>query len=93
MAGAKGLGSASAQKLWKNKTEDSESDPRAIRIRTSEGHDVGAESLAVPRPRPLQIEYNSGLSEEDNEIFEDCIECRCQAKIGVLRHVPPAGAS
>jgi len=44
--GAKGLGSASAQKLWKNKTEDSE-------------------------PRPLQIEYNSGLSEEDNEIFED----------------------
>ncbi|CAE7535351.1 LAMB1, partial [Symbiodinium necroappetens] len=22
-------------------------------------------------PRPLQIEYNSGLSEEDNEIFED----------------------
>ncbi|CAE7350386.1 hypothetical protein AK812_SmicGene23458 [Symbiodinium microadriaticum] len=44
--GAKGLGSASAQKLWKNKTDDSE-------------------------PRPLQIEYNSGLSEEDNEIFED----------------------
>ena len=33
-------------------------------------------TLAVPRPRPLQIEYNSGLSEEDNEIFEDSVEAQ-----------------
>ncbi|CAE7671348.1 LAMA2 [Symbiodinium pilosum] len=44
--GAVGLGSVSAQKLWKNTAEESE-------------------------PRPLQIEYNSGMSIEDSEICED----------------------